>query len=196
MQVWNVLHVSHWKCRTQKWRKNSPFSQHRTTLSGYILATKACIDNGKNLLNSNISSTSWQYGELWPTNGSDWLASLGHPNKFKWVLHLGFVTAPTSLSGGQPNARCLAVSWAGTLYIHFWGLLPPNGILQDAEFTLCPSLAFSCIGSVTAWHLSQTLLHGTRTGITELLLLVIFTPGSKSPLTEFCQLENSLQMEN
>ena len=28
-----------------------------TTLSGYIFATKACIDNRKNLLNSNISST-------------------------------------------------------------------------------------------------------------------------------------------
>jgi len=32
--------------------------QHRTTLLGYIFATKACIDNHKqNLLNSNISST-------------------------------------------------------------------------------------------------------------------------------------------
>jgi len=31
---------------------------HRTTLSGYIFATKACIDNRKkNLLSSNISST-------------------------------------------------------------------------------------------------------------------------------------------
>jgi len=31
---------------------------HRTTLSGYILTTKACIDNRKKLLNSSISSTS------------------------------------------------------------------------------------------------------------------------------------------
>jgi len=30
---------------------------HRTTLSGYIFATKARIDNRKNLLSSNISST-------------------------------------------------------------------------------------------------------------------------------------------
>jgi len=28
-------------------RKNSPSVYHRTTLSGYIFATKACIDNRK-----------------------------------------------------------------------------------------------------------------------------------------------------
>jgi len=50
-----------------------------------------------------------------------------------------------SLNGGQQNfARCLAVSWAGTLYIHF------NGILPAAKFTLHPILAFSYIASVTA----------------------------------------------
>jgi len=38
--------------------KKSPFWHHRTTLSGYIFGTKACIDNRKkNLLNSNTSST-------------------------------------------------------------------------------------------------------------------------------------------
>ena len=38
-------------------RKLSPFQHHRTTLSGCIFATKPCIDNRKNLLNSNTSST-------------------------------------------------------------------------------------------------------------------------------------------
>ena len=38
--------------------KKSPFSHHRTTLSGYIFGTKARIDNRKkNLLNSNTSTT-------------------------------------------------------------------------------------------------------------------------------------------
>ena len=37
--------------------KNSPSLQHRTTMSGCIFATKTRIDNGKNLLNSNISFT-------------------------------------------------------------------------------------------------------------------------------------------
>jgi len=37
--------------------KKSPSAHHRTTLSGYIFATKAHIDNRKkNLLSSNISS--------------------------------------------------------------------------------------------------------------------------------------------
>jgi len=42
----------------------------------------------------------------------------------------------------------------GTLYIHFWGLLHPNGILPTAKFTLHPSLAFCCIGSIIARHSS------------------------------------------
>jgi len=36
--------------------KNSPSGHNRTTLSGYVFAIKARIDNRKNLLNSNISS--------------------------------------------------------------------------------------------------------------------------------------------
>jgi len=66
------------------------------------------------------------------------------------------VLVATSLSGSQPNfARCLAVSWAGTLYIHFWGLLSRNGILLCAKFTLRPSLVLSYIGSITARHSSS-----------------------------------------
>jgi len=99
-----------------------------------------------------------QYGELRPTNGRDRLADLGHPSKFQRVSRLAFVTAATSLSESQPNfARCLTVSWVGVLYIHFRGLLPPNGILPGAKFTLHPSLPFSCFGSVrpTARHSSS-----------------------------------------
>jgi len=40
-------------------------------------------------------------------------------------------------------------------YIHLRGLLPRDGILLRAEFTLRPSLAFSYIGSVTARHSSS-----------------------------------------
>ena len=45
MQVWNVLRAAHWKYRTQKNRQKSPSRHHRTTLSGYIFAIKARIDN-------------------------------------------------------------------------------------------------------------------------------------------------------
>ena len=92
-----------------------------------------------------------RYGELRPTSDWERLASLRRPGKLR------FVTAPTSLNGGQPNfARCLAVSCAGTLFIHFWRLLPPISIiLPRAIFTLRPSLAFSHIGSVTERHSSS-----------------------------------------
>ena len=45
--LWNVLHTARWKYRMQKWSKKSPSRHHRTTLSGHIFATKACIDNRK-----------------------------------------------------------------------------------------------------------------------------------------------------
>jgi len=132
-----------------------PSAYHRTTSLGYVSATKAYIDNRKKLVKQQyLLHMSSQYGELWPTNGWDRLATLGYPSKFKRVSRLSFATAPTSLNGSQPNfAQCLAVSWAGTLYIHFWGCCPRNGILTDAKFTLHASLVFFYIGSVTAWHL-------------------------------------------
>ena len=74
---------------------------------------------------------------------------MGHPSKCQWVSRLGFVTALTSLH------RRSAIFWAGTLYIHFWGLLSPSGILLGAKFTLRPSLAFSYIGRVSARHSSS-----------------------------------------
>jgi len=129
---------------------------HCTTLSGYIFVTKACINNGEKPVKQRyLLHMSSQYGELRPTNGWDTLASLGHgtPANLNGFRILSFATAPTSLNRGQPNfARCLAVSWAGTLYIR---LLPPNGILVRAKFTLRPSLAFSYAGSVTTWHWSS-----------------------------------------
>ena len=36
--------------------QKSPSGHNRTSLSGYIFATKTCIDNRKKLLNSNMSS--------------------------------------------------------------------------------------------------------------------------------------------
>jgi len=40
-----------------KSRQKSPYGHHRTNLLAYIFATKARIDNRKNLLSSNISPT-------------------------------------------------------------------------------------------------------------------------------------------
>ena len=46
-----------WKYNTQKIAKNSPSRHHPTNVSGYTFATKACIENRKKTLSSNISST-------------------------------------------------------------------------------------------------------------------------------------------
>ena len=110
--------------------KNLPSGHHRTTLLlGRIFATKTCIDNRKKLFNSNISAicryNTVNFGP--PTNGWDPFGNLGHPSKFQRVSGLGSVTAATSLTGGQPNfARCLAISWGGTVYIHFVGFCPSS----------------------------------------------------------------------
>ena len=54
-----MLRAARWKYRTQKSRQKSPSWQHRTTLSGYIFATKPCTyrQSEKNLLSTNTSST-------------------------------------------------------------------------------------------------------------------------------------------
>jgi len=62
-------------------RKKSPSGHHRTTLSSYIFATKACIDNQKkNVKQQYFLHMSPQYGELRPTSGWDRFGSLGHPS--------------------------------------------------------------------------------------------------------------------
>ena len=136
--------------------------QHCRTVSSKL--RHYYIHNRKNFLNTNMSSTClhnmMNFGPLTAAIGPVvWGTSA--VSKFQRVSHIAFVTAATSLTGGQQNfARCLAVSWAGTLCrpVHFRGLfgaLAPNGILSGAKFTLRPSLAFSCIGSVTARHSSS-----------------------------------------
>ena len=136
------------KCRTQKSRQKSPSGHYRTTLSGYIFATKAHIDNRKKkMLSSNISST-------YPHNMVNFGALAAEIDLVDWGTPVNFngfcilaslLQRPTSLNASQPNfARCLAVTCAGRLYIHFWQLLPRNGILLGTKFTLHPpSLALS-----------------------------------------------------
>jgi len=109
MQVWNVLHAARWKYGTQKIAKKWPSGHHPTTLSDYIFATKACIDNRKKKLvkQQYLLHMSPKYGELWPTSSWNRCVSLGHPCKFQRVSRLGSVTAQHSSSGRQPNFAAL-----------------------------------------------------------------------------------------
>jgi len=95
MQVWNMLHMARWKYRIQNIAKNSPSGHHRTTLSGYIVATKSYIDNRKKSVKQEyLLHMAPQYGELRPTNGWDRFGSLGHPENFN-----KFRTLAASLHG-------------------------------------------------------------------------------------------------
>jgi len=112
-----------------------------------------------------------QYGKLRPTSGGwDRFGSLRHPIKFQRVSLLGFVTAATSLTGGQPKfARCLAVSCAGTPYIHFWGLMEFCQVQNSLRVQVLrsPILAALLHGTPAA-GMSQTLRRATGNWITGL----------------------------
>ena len=96
------------KYSTQKIAKKSPFGHHPTTLSDYIFATKACIDNRKKLAKQQyVLQMSPQYGERRPTSGWDRFVSLGHPCKFQRGSRLGSATARHSSSERQPNFAAL-----------------------------------------------------------------------------------------
>jgi len=163
-------------------RKKSPNVRHLGTIAqicrAMSLQLRYAMTIGKNLLKINISSTCpynmVNFGSL--TAEIRWRVS-GTPANFNGFRVLASLHAATSLNGGQPNfARCLDVSWTGTLCIHFPGLLPRNGILPRATFTLLPSLTFFCwqryctalLHGTPAAGVSQTLGRGTRNGITEL----------------------------
>jgi len=128
-------------------RKNSPKIRHLGTIEQLCRAASSQLRHistiGKKVLNSNNSSTcshnmvnfdpalTAEIGlPVWVTpaniNGFSVLASLLHRRRSRDVNQI---------------LHHVQVSWAGTLYTHFRGLLPPNGILAGAKFTLRPSLA-------------------------------------------------------
>jgi len=151
----------------------SPSAHHSTTLSGYIFASEACIDNRKNTLKSNISSTCphsmVNVGPLMAEIGSEvWASQLFLTRFASWLRYCSDVT--------QPNfARCLVVSWeswAGTSYIHFRQLLPLREFFQVQNSLcvqiLCSSILTALQHGTPAAGVSQNLRRATRNGITEL----------------------------
>ena len=82
--------------------------------------------------------------------------SLGHPSRFQRVSP-SWLRYCSDFAHRRPSKLCTMfgylLGWY-TIYI-FWGLLPHNGILPGAKFTLRLSLALSYIGSVTARHSSS-----------------------------------------
>jgi len=124
---------------------------------------------GINLLNSSISSTRMHnMANFDPLAAEIDLRVWGTPANFNGFRVLPSLLqrrrSPESIQTLHDVSRLL--SSAGTLlctFSDFRGLLPYDGILPGAKFTLRPCLAFSYIGSVTARHsssgVSQTLRH-------------------------------------
>jgi len=145
MQVWNVLHAVRWKYWT-------PSAHHRTTLSGCIFATKACINNREKLVKSNISSTyphnMVNFGPLAAEIVSFW-GTPAHFNGFRVMASL--VDRRRSPQANQT----LHDVWprADTLYIHFRCSCPVTE-LCEVQNSLCLQVLSSPI--------LAALLHGTR----------------------------------
>ena len=127
----------------QKSRQKSPSGRHRTTLSGYIFAIKARIDNRKkNLLSSNISSTCphnmVNFGPLAAEIVSLVWGTPGNFNVFRVLSTLLQRRRSTEVN------QTLHYVWPSpglVRYIYTFGIsCPPDGILPRAKFTLCPSM--------------------------------------------------------
>jgi len=124
-----LLHATRWKYRTQKLRKKIAICAPSHNIVGRAISSQlrhvSTIGQTITVKQQYLLHNFSECRERRSTNGWDRFGSLGHPSKFQRVSSLGSVTAPTSCNGSQPNfARCLAISRAGTLYIHFWELCP------------------------------------------------------------------------
>jgi len=129
----------------QKIAKNSPYAPSHNFVGLCLRNWRTYRQSEKLVKQQYLPHMFSQYGELRPTGGWDRFTSLGHPSKFQWVSCVGFITAQTSLNGGQPNcARCFTVFWAGTLHIHFPGLLPLREFCQ-VQNSLCVQVLHSSI---------------------------------------------------
>ena len=134
--------------------ENLPSAHHRTTLSGYIFATKAHIDNRKKTcqtLNSNISPTCpynmVNYGPLAAEIGSlVWRI----PANFNGFRVLAALLQRHRSTEAKPTLHNVWPSSALVHYIYiFDGFCHVTEFCQ-VKFTLRPSLALSYIVSVTA----------------------------------------------
>jgi len=173
-----LKHAAHVPLKIQdaKIVKNSPSAHHRTTLSGYIFTTNTCIENRKkNLLNSNTSPTCpYNMVNFGPLTAEICWRVRGTPanfNRFRVLASL--LQCSALLARGQPNfARCLAVSWAGALCVHFEGSCPLMEFcqLQNSLWVqvLHSSILALWLHGIRAAAIRQALWRGTRNGIAEL----------------------------
>ena len=153
--------------------QKSPSGHHRTTLSGCIFASKARLDNRKNLLNSNTSSTCiHNMANFGPLTAEIGLGVWGTPANFN-----GFRILPSLVQRRRsPEANeTLHGVWPSPGLIHyvyiFGGSCPltefcPMQNSLDVQVLRSPILAALLHGTPAAGVI-QTLRRGTTNGITE-----------------------------
>ena len=86
-------------------RKNSPSGNQRTALSGYIFATKARIDNRKNVKQQYLLQMPSQYGELGPLAAEIVSLVWGTPANFNGFRVLAALLHGTLLVGVSQTLR-------------------------------------------------------------------------------------------
>ena len=156
--------------------QKSPSGHHPTTLSGWIFATEAYIDNRRKLVKQQyILQMSSQYGELRPTNGWGRLVRFRHPSEFQWVSCL-LASLLQRCRSPQAN-QTLHDVWLSPRFVHYIYIF--SGSCPRAEFcnvqnslciqVLCSHILASSLHGTPAVDGSQTLRRGTGNGIRELL---------------------------
>jgi len=144
-------------------------------LSGCIFAIKACIGNRKKVIKQQyVLHMSSQYGELRPISGWDRFTTLGTPANFN-----GFRVLASLLyrRRSMDVNQTLHDVWPSPGLVHyifiFWGSWPLREFWQ-VQSSLCvqdlrsPILA-ALLHGTRAIGVSQTLRHGTRNWIQDLL---------------------------
>jgi len=172
-----MLHAARCQYRTQKLRKKLPSAHHRPTL--LFRNWGIYRQSEKNFLNRSISFTCPHnmVNFCLVTAEIDWWV-WGTPANFNEFRALASLLQRRRSTDVNQTARCSAVSWAGTLYIHFGDSYPVTEFcrMQNSlwvQVLRSPVLA-ALLRGTGAMCISQTLRHGTVNGITERSLLVIF----------------------
>jgi len=103
-----MLHGARCKYRMQKIVKKSPYGHHLSTLSGYIFAIKARIDNRRKLIKQQYLLHIFpQYGELGPLVAEIGLVVWGTPANFNGFRILAALLYGTSVLGVSQTLRAL-----------------------------------------------------------------------------------------
>jgi len=119
--------------------KKSPSAHHRTTLSGYIFGTKACIDNWKETwLNSNISSTCpHNMANFGPITAQTGWRLYGTPANFNGFRVLALLLQRCRSPEANQTLHDVWPSHGPAHYIStfLWGFCPLAEFLPGANFT-------------------------------------------------------------